>query len=62
MSNGKDAGAGNASKDAHTPFERLTDFARRIIAVPKSELDKRTRAYERKRKRKPPRIREAPLL
>ncbi len=28
-----------------TPFERFTEFARRIIAVPKSEVAEREREY-----------------
>lgn len=40
-------------KDARppTPFERLTDFARRIVAVPKAEVDKRAKEYARTRKK-----------
>ena len=42
-----------------TPFERLTEFTRRIIAVPRSEIEKRARAYKRKRTitEKPPGLR-----
>lgn len=41
-------------KDARppTPFERLTDFARRIVAVPKAEVDRRAAEYRKRRKRK----------
>lgn len=35
-----------------TPFERLADFTRRIVAVPKAEVDKRMRALERQKKRR----------
>ena len=30
-------------------FERFADFARRIIAVPKSEVDEQARAYRERR-------------
>lgn len=33
-----------------TPFERFTDFTRRIIAVPKAEVEKQKRDYRRKRR------------
>jgi hypothetical protein len=36
-----------------SPFERFWDFARRIIAVPKAEIDEQEAEYQhRKRKRK----------
>lgn len=35
-----------------SPFERFADFTRRIVAVPKSEVDKKKRELERRRKRK----------
>jgi hypothetical protein len=38
-----------------TPFERFDAFTRRIVVVPKAEIDKKMRAYERRkwqRKRK----------
>jgi hypothetical protein len=34
-----------------TPFERFRDFARRIIAVPKAEIDKQEAEYQRQRKK-----------
>ena len=35
-----------------TPFQRFTDFARRLMAVPKAEIDEQAREYdERKRER-----------
>ncbi len=37
------------SKKGTTPFERLTEFTRRIVAVPRSEIEKGARAYKRKR-------------
>lgn len=36
-----------------TLFERFADFARRIVAVPKSEVEKKMRDLERRKKRKP---------
>jgi hypothetical protein len=37
------------SPPERTPFERFTEFTRRLIAVPKSEIDKKGRAYRRAR-------------
>jgi hypothetical protein len=40
-----------------TPFERFVDFARKIVAVPKAEIDEQERIYQsqrRTRKRKDP--------
>jgi hypothetical protein len=40
-----------------TPFERFVEFARKIVAVPKSEIDEQERIYKsqrRTRKRKEP--------
>jgi hypothetical protein len=34
-----------------TPFERLTDFARRLLTVPKSALDAEERKYQKRRMR-----------
>jgi len=38
--------------DSLTPFERFSDFARRIIAVPKSEIDEQARLYRERRDEK----------
>jgi hypothetical protein len=38
--------------DGRTPFERFEDFTRRIMAVPKKEIDEKAKEYERKKKRK----------
>ena len=35
---------------APTPFEKFKDFARRIIAVPKEEADKKEREWREGRK------------
>jgi hypothetical protein len=32
-----------------TPFQRLTEFARRVIAVPKAEVDAQARKYRRRK-------------
>ncbi len=37
---------------AQTPFERFTEFTRRIIAVPKSEIQAQERLYQRRRAKK----------
>jgi hypothetical protein len=40
-----------------TPMERLASFTKKLIAVPKEEIDKRTREYEvRKRERRKKRV------
>lgn len=36
--------------DPQTAFERFKDFTRRIIAVPKSEVDKRIQTLHRRKK------------
>lgn len=38
-----------------TPFERFTEFTRRIIAVPKAEVEKQKRMYRKRRRNKKPR-------
>jgi len=38
-----------------TPFERFEEFARKVLSVPKAEIDNRERVYREWRKtRKPP--------
>jgi hypothetical protein len=32
-------------------FERFKDFTRRLVAVPKAEIDKQARAYGKRRRR-----------
>ena len=34
------------------PFERLKELTRRIVAVPKAELDKRLRQEQKRKKRR----------
>lgn len=35
-------------------FERMSDFARRVVAVPKEKIDERERAYRAGKDRKAP--------
>ena len=50
--NAKDVASGNAQQKKkanspeRTPFERMTEFARRIVAVPKSELSKKRKRHK----------------
>ncbi len=41
-----------ASPPSRSPFERFEDFARKVVSVPKAEIDRRERTYKEK-KRKP---------
>lgn len=34
-----------------TPFEKFRDFAKKIVSVPKSEIDRREIAYKKARKK-----------
>lgn len=39
-------------EDERHPFElRFTEFARRIIAIPKSEIEERASAYQKRRQK-----------
>jgi len=56
MRNEKDAEsdgtAGRESPDPpreQTPFERFEEFARKVVSVPRSEIEKRERAYRDER-------------
>ena len=45
--------AGRASPDppfSQTPFERFEEFARKVLSVPKREIDKRERTYRERKK------------
>lgn len=46
---------GDPPTSEETPFDRFTKFTRRILSVPKSELEEKERAYkeEGKHTRKP---------
>jgi len=35
-----------------TAFQRLTEFAKRVIAVPKAEIDEQAKKYRRRRQRR----------
>lgn len=37
-----------------TPFQRFEEFARKVLSVPKAEIDERERAYRESRKRHKP--------
>jgi hypothetical protein len=64
MRNAKDAdpekaGKGSPSPDPltappQTPFERFEEFARKVVSVPKAEMDERERAYRDKHPKKAP--------
>jgi hypothetical protein len=34
-----------------TPFEKFREFVRKVVSVPKSEIDRREAEYQRERKR-----------
>jgi hypothetical protein len=35
-----------------TPFEKFRDFTKRVVSVPKAEIDRREKEYRAARKRK----------
>jgi hypothetical protein len=39
------------ARDHHEPHDRFTEFAARVVAVPKSEIDKREDDWKRNKKR-----------
>jgi len=43
-------------KQEPTPFERFRDFTRRIIAVPKAEIEKKAQEYRKRRVKRKRRI------
>ena len=49
---------GKPAPPSRTPFDRFSEVVRRIITVPKSEVDKKMRAFKR---RKNPRNQARPL-
>jgi hypothetical protein len=57
----KGAGSGAPQRAApeQTPFERFTEFTRRIVAVPKAEIQEQERLYQRRQKAKKRRKRKA---
>jgi hypothetical protein len=57
--NGKAAGKGNpdppspylpAGSSEQTPFERFLDFAQKVVAVPRSEIEEQERIYQSQRR------------
>jgi hypothetical protein len=51
----KDAASGEPGKpdpppEDQTPFQRFEEFARKVISVPRAEIEERERAYREKRK------------
>jgi len=46
-----DPDANSSDPRPPTPFERFWDFARRIVAVPKAEIDEQEAEYQRQRKK-----------
>ena len=42
----------NAATAEPTPFEKFRELTRRLLAVPKKELDQELKKYERKKKKK----------
>jgi hypothetical protein len=58
---GKDAVPERAEKEspdppasAQTPFQRFEEFARKVVSVPRSEMDERERAYRDQHPKKVP--------
>jgi hypothetical protein len=54
--NEKDAGSGETGKpdsppSEQTPFQRFEEFARRVVSVPRTEIEERERAYQESRAR-----------
>jgi hypothetical protein len=41
-----------APQETETPFEKFRQFTKKIVSVPKSEIDRRERAYKKARKNK----------
>lgn len=54
--NEKDAASGETEKspdpaNEKTPFQRFEEFAKRVISVPKKEIEERERTWQDKRKK-----------
>jgi hypothetical protein len=43
---------GEVTKKEMTPMDRLADLTKRVVAVPKDEVDKRAKTWAEKRRRK----------
>jgi hypothetical protein len=42
----------NEQNQSETPFEKFQQFTRKIVSVPKAEIDRREAAYKKARKNK----------
>jgi hypothetical protein len=40
----------DSSPSEQTPFQRFEEFARRVVAVPRAEIEDRERAYKEQKK------------
>jgi len=40
------------TRESETPFQRFERIARRLVAVPKAEIDKQSRKYERDKEKR----------
>jgi len=49
---GKEETSMQQTRREPTPFERFTDFTRRIIAVPKAEMEKKAKEYKKRRSKR----------
>ncbi len=38
--------------DAETPFEKFREFTRKVVSVPKAEIDRREKEYKKARKKR----------
>lgn len=38
--------------EKETPFEKFKEFTRKVVSVPKAEIDRREREYQESRKKK----------
>lgn len=42
----------DATPKTETPFEKFREFTKKIVAVPKSEIDRRESEYQKMRKKR----------
>ena len=47
MKKGEDEAPSTRAPSGESPFDRFANFTRRILAVPKAELDEKERAYKK---------------
>jgi hypothetical protein len=45
----------SSSRPERTPFEKFEAFAKKVVRVPKKEIDEKAKEYEAKRARRPKR-------